>query len=53
MPTFEENIAAAVDAVGLAAARRAPGVVIGVGMTQWDSAEQRDAFLQYVTQPKR
>jgi len=53
MPTFEENIAATVDAIGDKAALKAPGVVIGIGMTQWDSIEQRDEFLRFIGSPRR
>lgn len=44
MPSFVEDVAAAVDALGVEAA----GVVYGIGMTKWESAEQRDAFLKLV-----
>lgn len=46
MPRFEEDLAAAVDALGVEPA----GIVWGIGMTDWDSAEQRDAFLASITQ---
>lgn len=45
MPSLEEDIAAAVDALGVEAA----GVVWGIGLTNWSSAEQRDSFLASVT----
>lgn len=47
MPSFAEDIAAAVDAVGI----EKVGLIWGVGMTPWESAEQRDAFLADVTRP--
>lgn len=45
MPSFVEDCAAAVAAIGT----RSPGVVIGIGLTAWDSAEQRDDFLSFLT----
>jgi len=45
MPSFVEDITAAVDAIGV----EAPGVVIGIGLTEWDSVEQRDEFLAFIT----
>lgn len=47
MPSFEEDIAAAVDAVGI----EKIGLIWGVGMTPWNSVEDRDAFLADVTRP--
>lgn len=44
MPSFIEDVAAAVDALGV----EAVGVVYGIGMTKWDSAEQRDEFLKLI-----
>jgi hypothetical protein len=44
MPSFEEDIAAAVDVMGVQAA----GVIYGLGMTAWSSEEDRDAFLTIV-----
>jgi hypothetical protein len=44
MPSFEEDVAAAVEVLGL----HAGGVIFGLGMTPWESAEQRDAFLTIV-----
>lgn len=49
MPSLPEDIAAAVDALGV----EAVGVIWGIGMTDWDSAEQRDAFLVEITGKKR
>lgn len=44
MPSLEEDIAAAVDVLGL----HATGIVFGIGMTNWKSAEERDAFLRLI-----
>jgi len=44
MPHFTEDIAAAVDKLGV----HAVGVVYGIGMTPWKSEMQRDEFLSYV-----
>lgn len=44
MPSLEEDIAAAVDVLGL----HATGIVFGIGMTNWESAEQRDGFLRLI-----
>jgi hypothetical protein len=41
MPSFIEDIAAAVDAVGTDKV----GLVWGIGMTDWASAQDRDQFL--------
>ena len=46
MPSLEEDIAAAVDALGL----HATGIVFGIGMTNWKSAEERDTFLRMISQ---
>jgi len=46
MPSFIEDIAAAVDVLGVKAA----GVVWGIGKTDWESPEQRDEFLAYISQ---
>jgi hypothetical protein len=43
--TYVDNIAAVVDAIGM----RSVGVVWGLGMTQWESEEQRDSFLAQIT----
>lgn len=45
MPSFAEDVAAAVDALGVEAA----GIVWGIGMTNWGSAEERDQFLATIT----
>ena len=42
--SFVNNIAAGVDAVGL---RNAP-VIFGLAKVQWNSVEDRDAFLAWV-----
>ena len=44
MPHFTEDIAAAVDKLGV----HAVGVVYGIGMTPWKSEMQRDEFLNYI-----
>lgn len=41
MPRLEEDIAAAVDSFGV----QNIGLVWGVGMHHWTSAQERDAFL--------
>lgn len=41
MPSLPEDIAAAVDAIGL----EPVGIIWGIAHTKWDSAEQRDQFL--------
>jgi hypothetical protein len=45
MPEFIEDLQAAVDALG----DLEPGMLLGVALTPWDSAEQRDAFLSELT----
>lgn len=45
MPTFAENIAAVVDAIGT----EHVGIVWGLGSHPWDSAEDRDAVLAAIT----
>lgn len=42
--SFVNNIAAGVDAVGL---RNAP-IIFGLAKVQWNSPEDRDAFLAWV-----
>lgn len=44
MPSFVEDVAAAVDALGVDKV----GLVWGIGLTNWESAEQRDEFLRLV-----
>lgn len=44
MPHFIDDIAAAVDELGV----HAVGIVYGIGMTPWESEQQRDEFLKYV-----
>lgn len=46
MPSLEEDIAAAVDAIGL----HAVGIVWGIGMTNWESPQQRDEFLKIISE---
>lgn len=46
MPRFVDNIAAAVDALGVEAA----GIVWGISQSDWESDEQRDEFLMRLTQ---
>lgn len=41
MPSFIEDVSAIVDRIGV----RYPGVVLGLSQIQWESAEDRDAFL--------
>lgn len=43
--SFVNNIAAAVDAIGVEAA----GVVYGIALTPWESDEERDEFLRLVS----
>jgi hypothetical protein len=45
MPSFIENVSAAVDYFGV----EPVGIVFGIGQTNWDSSEQRDAFLYAIT----
>lgn len=49
MPSLPEDISAAVDAFGV----EYVGIVWGIGMTPWESAEQRDSFLRAVTEDQR
>jgi len=48
MPSFEEDLAAAVDALGV----QATGVIWGIAQTNWESAQHRDAFLAELTKPR-
>lgn len=43
--TFIENVAAAVDAIGVEKA----GIVYGLGLTQFESNEKRDEFLSIIS----
>ncbi len=43
--SFVNNIAAAVDALGVEAA----GVVYGIALTPWESDQERDEFLRLVS----
>lgn len=45
MPSFVEDVAAAVDALGVEPA----GIIWGIGMTHWDSLEQRNEFLATIS----
>ena len=45
MPYWVDDIAAAVDALG----PQPVGVIWGIGLTQWESADQRDAFLKIIS----
>lgn len=45
MTSFIGDIAAAVEAVGI----DKPGLVMGLALTDWESEQQRDEFLQKVT----
>lgn len=44
MPSFVEDLAAAVDALG----PEHVGIVWGIALTDWESAEQRDSFLKSI-----
>lgn len=46
MPTFIEDIQAAVEAIG----PEHPGIAFGLALTHWESADQRDQFLKTLTQ---
>lgn len=48
MPFFLDDLQAAIEALGTAE----PGVLLGVANTPWESAEQRDAFLNTLTNTK-
>lgn len=43
-PSFIENVSAAVDRLGV----EAVGIVLGIGRTNWATAEQRDKFLDAI-----
>jgi hypothetical protein len=43
--SFVEDIAAAVDAIGVEAA----GVVYGIGLVNWKSDQERDDFLALIS----
>jgi hypothetical protein len=45
MPSFVEDVAAAVDALG----PEPVGIIWGIGLTDWASAEDRDEFLAAVS----
>lgn len=45
MPRFVENVAAAYDALG----PDKVGLIWGIGITNWDTDEQRDQFLALIT----
>lgn len=45
MPSLPEDIAAAVDAIGI----EKVGLIWGIGMTDWASAEERDQFLRDIS----
>lgn len=45
MPRFVDDVAAAVDALGV----EPVGIIWGIGLTNWQSAEERDAFLSTLT----
>lgn len=44
MPAFVDDLAAAVDALGV----EKIGLVWGIAQTNWESAEQRDQFLRTI-----
>lgn len=43
-PSFIDNVSAAVDRLGV----EAVGIVLGIGRTNWETAEQRDSFLDAI-----
>jgi hypothetical protein len=43
--SFVEDIAAAVDALGV----EAVGVIYGLGLTDWESDQKRDEFLELIS----
>lgn len=45
MPKFVEDLQAAVDALG----DTEPGMLMGIALASWDSADQRNAFLTELT----
>lgn len=45
MPSFVEDVAAAVDALGV----EPVGVIWGIGLANWSSADERDEFLALLT----
>ena len=47
MPHYIDDIAAAVDALG----PQHVGIIWGIGMTNWASADERDQFLRDITAP--
>lgn len=44
-PSFIENVSAAVDRLGV----EAVGIILGIGRTNWETAEQRDKFLDAIS----
>jgi hypothetical protein len=49
VPSFVEDVAAAVDVLG----PEHVGLIWGIGLTNWDSADHRDQFLRSIlTAPK-
>ena len=47
MSTFIDNLTAAAQAVGADKV----GIVFGIAQVEWESKEQRDAFLAALTEP--
>lgn len=45
MPQFADDLQAAVDALGI----DQPGVLLGIALANWQSAEERDGFLNTLT----
>lgn len=46
MPSFVEDLQAAVDALGISE----PGMLMGIALTEWGDEQTRDAFLAQLTQ---
>ena len=49
MPRFEDNIAAAVDALGV----QPVGIIWGIAQTPWESDQERDQFLDLITRTRQ
>lgn len=45
-PSFIENVSAAVDRFGV----EAVGIIMGIGRTNWETADQRDRFLDAIAE---
>lgn len=44
-PSFIDNVSAAVDRLGV----EAVGIILGIGRTNWETADQRDKFLDAIS----